>query len=248
MRGATWRLQLAVPEGAPPAEGWPCLWLLDGNATFPLAWRASDGARAAALVGIGHPGSARFDVPRRYGESTSALSEAPRDRSGAALPTGGREAFLDALGAEIMPAVARRVPLDPARSVLFGHSLAGLFVMYALLARPSLVRRYVAADPSLWWNNGGIVRDRALFRPAGAVGLLLETAGVRRPASAPRPPGWTPNAPDPRDVVDGLPGLSAWHRHVADATHGSILPIAITDALRFLDGALPHEAVPLPTR
>ena len=38
-----------------------------------------------------------------------------------------------------------------------GHSLGGLFSLYALLSAPETFNRYVASSPSLWWD------DRVLF-------------------------------------------------------------------------------------
>ena len=40
--------------------------------------------------------------------------------------------------------------MDPARRVLTGHSLAGLFTLWTLLTRPQSFAAYVALSPSLW--------------------------------------------------------------------------------------------------
>lgn len=245
--GRVWRIQIAAPPGAPPAQGWPALFLLDGAATFPLAWHQVHATPGLALVGIGHPGPGRFDVVNRFRDYTATPADPPRDRSGAPLATGGRAEFLDLLAGPVMDSVAARLPLDMTAATLFGHSLAGLFVVYAALARPGLVRRYVAADPSLWWDHGAVLRDRALYRAGGETGLLVETAGQVKPEGSPRPPGWTQAAPTPEALFGGLDGLRAWHRHVPEATHGSILRAAMADTLRFAaDGTPPPEARAIP--
>ena len=51
----TRRVFLSVPEGQPPAQGYPVVYLIDGNTTFDLARQALAGAPEiqAVLVGIG---------------------------------------------------------------------------------------------------------------------------------------------------------------------------------------------------
>ena len=40
---------------------------------------------------------------------------------------------------------------------IVGESLAGLFVVETFLREPELFDTYVAFDPSLWWNDAGLV-------------------------------------------------------------------------------------------
>ncbi|PVH94973.1 hypothetical protein DM02DRAFT_601579 [Periconia macrospinosa] len=42
------------------------------------------------------------------------------------------------------------------RDALYGHSFAGLFVLYVLLVRPELFDTLLSASPSLWWADGYI--------------------------------------------------------------------------------------------
>jgi pimeloyl-ACP methyl ester carboxylesterase len=49
--------------------------------------------------------------------------------------------------------------------VLVGHSLGGLFAVYALIRRPDLFTGYVVMEPSLWWNDQRHVDEiRAVLR------------------------------------------------------------------------------------
>jgi len=253
----TWRIQLARPAAPPPASGYPVIYLLDGNATFPLMWKAALAADVpVAFVGIGYPVPQRFDVTRRYYDLTSAVPpETMRGRDGGAPPrTGGRAAFLDFIGRDLLPEVARRLPADPGRRMLFGHSLGGLFVLFALFARPAMFRAYVAADPSIWWGGRAILRDQAAFladaaRRAGPIDLLVETSSGGSRSGAPASPKRNvPNAdgPGPREVaaaLSGVPGLRVFHRHFATLNHGAMLPFNVADALAFASGRLPQDAV-----
>ena len=47
--------------------------------------------------------------------------------------------------------------------LLAGHSLGGLFALHALMAKPKLFNAYAAIDPSLEWNNGGVVAQAEAY-------------------------------------------------------------------------------------
>ena len=42
--------------------------------------------------------------------------------------------------------------------VLMGHSFGGLFALSTMASRPELFDAWVAADPSLWWDGGVLIR------------------------------------------------------------------------------------------
>jgi len=69
---------------------------------------------------------------------------------------GGSAAFRKFIATELMPAIGARYRVTDERSIV-GESLAGLFVVETFLVEPRLFNHYVALDPSLWWNNGGLV-------------------------------------------------------------------------------------------
>ena len=45
--------------------------------------------------------------------------------------------------------------------ILVGHSLGGLFALYALGTHPDLFRIVVALSPPMWWNDGALGNDLA---------------------------------------------------------------------------------------
>ena len=54
------------------------------------------------------------------------------------------------------------------RDALHGHSMAGLFTTYALIARPDLFDTFLIASPALYWNNNYIFSQLDGFKePAG---------------------------------------------------------------------------------
>jgi predicted alpha/beta superfamily hydrolase len=179
--GARYRLLISVPEGPAPARGFPSLVLVDGHALFPMAATAArlqaqrpeaTGVGPAVVIGIGYPDERPFDAERRQ-----------RDL----LPVpGGADRFLDAIIDEILPAVARIAPLDPARRALAGHSYGGLFVLHALFTRPGLFEAHVAGSPSIWWQDRAILASEVAFRRSGpaSAGRLLITVGSHEQAPA----------------------------------------------------------------
>lgn len=177
--GQRYRLFVAVPPGARPAAGYPVLYVLDGNASFPLAAFLARSAAARAeivggvaplVVGIGYPGDADYDVAARRRDYTTAYTDgaaATADESGA--DAGGAAAFLDVIEHEVKPLIAARHRVDAARQALFGHSFGGLFVLHALFTRPQVFSTYIASSPSIWWRGRQVLTGlRAWQREAPA--------------------------------------------------------------------------------
>jgi predicted alpha/beta superfamily hydrolase len=73
---------------------------------------------------------------------------------------GGSATFRQFVRRELMPAVRQRYRTTP-ETALVGESLAGLFTVETLLLEPDLFDTYLAFDPSLWWNDGQLVRQAA---------------------------------------------------------------------------------------
>lgn len=161
--GFRYRVFVSVPASPPPAEGYPVLYVLDGNAAFPVAAflarsaesrREVTGLAPPVVVGIGYPGAEDFDVTARRRDYTIG----PDDRSDAAT-AGGAEHFLDFIEQELKPLLAARHPIDRKRQALFGHSFGGLFVLHALFSRPASFTTYLASSPSIWWQDKRVLGE-----------------------------------------------------------------------------------------
>jgi uncharacterized protein len=165
------RVYVQLPAGyeADPDSRYPVLYVLDGDAPGPFAYVAglvgflASGYQLPPMIVVGIPNTDRtrdlttpHDGPRWYKhiliDPDSVLHPIPNDS------TGGADAFLSFLMEELAPEIERRYRTAPFR-VLLGHSLGGLFVTRALLARPESFHAYVASSPSLSWNDREIVRD-----------------------------------------------------------------------------------------
>ncbi len=167
--GHRYRLFVSVPGTPPPAQGYPVLYVLDGNASFPVAaWvartlerrRLVTGQTPPLVVGVGYPGSADFDFAARRRDYTIAAPGLSGDGvTNSEGEQGGADAFLDFLEQEVKPLVAQRHPVDAESQALFGHSFGGLLVLHALFTRPSSFSTFVASSPSIWWQGRQILQE-----------------------------------------------------------------------------------------
>jgi len=256
--GRRYRLWMAWPRGAAPPGGHPLACLLDGNAVADTLGNAQLDALsvrgdAPAILAIGPDSDLRFDVAMRaYDYTPLVRADGPTwDDEERGRPGGGADHFLDFITAQAVPALATRASLDPRRRTLWGHSYGGLFALHALLRRPRFFSRYAAADPSLWWQDGFILREaeHPAPLPAGRETTLLLMQG----ASA---EGESPAAPPPagvsaeraerlrrqraavppqagRDLVDrlGRTGARAQYLAFPGMPHGPMLAASLPAAL-----------------
>jgi predicted alpha/beta superfamily hydrolase len=75
--------------------------------------------------------------------------------------SGGGPAFLNFLEHDIIPLIERTYRTIPADRGLLGHSIGGLFALYALEERPALFQRIVAASPVAGWDHDLLIKSAA---------------------------------------------------------------------------------------
>lgn len=160
------RIFISVPDGDAPKGGFPVVYLMDGNAFFTTAVEMSrqmsswpkGPKQAAIIVAIGYPTDDAYDYQRRWYDLTPPTSDAPdaplkhmnRFKD---IRYGGAESMLQFMTQALRPWLAERYAIDLNEQILFGHSLGGLFTLYALQQRPEAFSDYAAMSPSLWWNE-----------------------------------------------------------------------------------------------
>lgn len=66
--------------------------------------------------------------------------------------SGGADNFLGYITKELIPYINTHYPSN-GDNTLWGHSLGGMFVGYAMLNAPASFTSYIAVDPSMWWDN-----------------------------------------------------------------------------------------------
>jgi len=180
--GETYRILVRLPVGPAPAKGWPVLWMLDGDASFPLTFsRPTSGvlppatAGRGVVVAVGFPGGVPFDARARSRNYTPMPDGETGD--GVSTAFGGASDFLYFLTQELRPALAARLPLDGGRNTLFGFSYGGLFTLHTLLVHPGHFQRYWAASPSLWFSGGLMIRRMRAAPPVTDAQDVVITVG-----------------------------------------------------------------------
>lgn len=259
-----YRLFLYVPNGKPPAQGWPMLCMLDGNAVFASAVdtmraQAADSSGTnvtqGVIAAIGYPTLEAYDLYRRSWDLTPPPGRTypPFTANGPEVHTGGAVAFLELIKTTILPWIASRVPINEQRRSLFGHSFGGLCTLYALFNHPTLFRHYIAASPSIEWEDFTLVHSERSFLASPTDGRPIDvylTAGEYEGASLAPFLTNKKNAAkqlayqksvntlgNTRDMAERLnkakrPGLKATFEMLAKETHMSAIPTAINRAVR----------------
>jgi hypothetical protein len=103
-QGRHYRVQVSVPDAAAPKDGYPVLYVLDGNGWFgPAAdiarMREYEKLSPIIVVGIAPAGKAFFDVARSYDFTSPGTSDP--DFEG--IPLGGADRFLEFLDGVVKP-------------------------------------------------------------------------------------------------------------------------------------------------
>jgi hypothetical protein len=133
-------------------DAYPVLVLLDAENNFAYTSAAvhllSANGRIPAMivVGINNTDRTRDMTPSRPASSFG----------GASWTGGGADKFLSFIADELLPTIDRNYRTRPYR-VLIGHSLGGLFAVYALLNRPEVFKGYIVTSPSLWWDDQALM-------------------------------------------------------------------------------------------
>lgn len=163
-----YQITVSIPDTTPPQNGFPVLYILDGDAYFILTNEIlrlqsrrveKTKVEEMILVGIGYPDTDVFHSYRVYDFTTPAIEEhLPTRPDGQPWPAhGGADAFLTVIEKQLMPVIREHYPIDATRQALFGHSLGGLFSLYTLFEKADLFAEYIAFSPSIWWNNRAIL-------------------------------------------------------------------------------------------
>jgi predicted alpha/beta superfamily hydrolase len=217
------------PDYATSKDRFPVLYMPDGGMKedFPHIVGSVDVStkngiiRPVIVVGVENT-KRRRDLP---GPTTVP------DEVKAAPEAGGNAKFRAFLRDELKPMIDGRFRTT-AESAIVGESLAGLFVIETLLVEPTLFDGYIAADPSLQWNEHELARSaatRLAWWSAGPRTLYVATA-------------------DELDIQEGVAMLVgalriqappiAWrHEPMPHERHGTIFPTAALHGIRMVFAA-----------
>lgn len=157
-------LNIYLPEGysEKDATQYPVIYLLDGSLdedfihivglvqynTF--SW--INQIPKSIVVGI-----ANVDRRRDFTAATTAKEIKER------YPTAGGSAnFINFIEKEIQPFIEAKYHTNTDRTII-GQSLGGLLATEILFSKPQLFNRYIIVSPSLWWNDGELLKKEPVI-------------------------------------------------------------------------------------
>lgn len=149
------KLHIWVPTDSKPEDQLPTLYMVDGGLTedFPMVSETLERLISEKkitpmrLIGIEN-GNRKRDL--------TSVSTQKFDKK-IAPQNGGADVYRLFIQTEVFPKIENTFSCAFQRSFI-GESLAGLFVMETFFLNPDLFENYIAFDPSLWWNDGALIK------------------------------------------------------------------------------------------
>lgn len=142
---------------------WPTVYLLDGNLYFgmvveiirSMSWTLN--TSDAIVVGISYDittsGEKAFNqiMARREYDLTPVRDkeeeEVCKDWLKRDVKTGGGPDLYKFIEAQLIPLISNSYRVNTNKTVLVGHSLGGLFVLYSMLMKPNMYKAYFSISP-----------------------------------------------------------------------------------------------------
>ena len=140
---------------------YPVLYLLDGDAHFHSATGVvqfmssgiNGNTQIPEMIVVAIPNT---DRSRDLSPTHSTVGPDGKESPFGAT-SGGGDKFLQFIEEELQPEIESSYRTQPF-NILVGHSLGGLLATHALLEPNQEFQAYIAIDPSLWWDEGVVIR------------------------------------------------------------------------------------------
>ena len=163
-------IQIYKPKAEMPKNGYEVVYILDGNATFPyssvMAQIIDNNTRLnkvpPLIVAIGYVSKELFDVKARSFDYTPPYNgelKFPENRGSSPFAQGGADRFYSFIQKQLKPVIEENYHINKQKQTLFGHSYGGLFTLYVFLNHSEDFQNFVAASPSIWWNDYYILKE-----------------------------------------------------------------------------------------
>ncbi|MGL4588499.1 MAG: alpha/beta hydrolase [Acinetobacter ursingii] len=164
-------IQVYIPYTPAPKSGYPVLYMLDGNAVFNSASSIAQslgggsdkmGLDPIVIVTIGYPSETQFSGQQRALDYTPLPKNDPQKDE--RYQYGGADNFLKFIQNELKPRIQQGIQINTQQQTLFGHSFGGLFTLNTLFEYPQSFNRYIAASPSLWFDQNVLGKELQQFK------------------------------------------------------------------------------------
>jgi len=236
--GRTYQISVALPENyATSNETYPVLYAVDANEQFGTVVETArilnlrNTVPELIVVGIGYPvGRSTNARPfRRVDLSPTEDSELMPEGGG-----GGAPGFLEFIRRELIPLIELEFRANSADRALYGHSLGGLFALYALLEGEGTFQNVIAGSPAIGWNHRVIYQMESAYadKHNSLPAQLFISCGVLEDH-----PGYGQSLSNIKKFVALLETrryseLQIKTGYFEDETHLSVIPATISRGLR----------------
>jgi predicted alpha/beta superfamily hydrolase len=235
-------LNIYLPEGYNKNDTttYPVVYLLDGSAdedfihivglyqfnSFPWI----DRVPKSIVVGI-----ATVDRRRDFTYPTTIEKDKIK------YPTTGKsERFISFLEDELQPFIEKNYKTNTTKTII-GQSLGGLLATEILLTKASLFNKYIIVSPSLWWDNGSLLKMSSKILSADFDQKIDVYIGVGKeglvPGDNPRVMEVDANLLAEKIRSTKSKSVKVFFDYLPEENHATILHQAVFNALRYFTPA-----------
>jgi predicted alpha/beta superfamily hydrolase len=222
-------VHLPGPTPFLPGQKLPAIYALDGG--LGLAGQTGlllglTGVMAPAyVVEIGYPPGQAGTI-RNEDLTHAKAPERPASGGGAAF-----EAFLLE---DLRPFLEARFPLDPHRSILFGHSLGGLFTARMFADKPDAFSGYIIGSASVWVDPAVVAAVAEAAPKARGARVYLAVSALEDNDGPPKPPNMMDGFKQLSGALRNRSGVALKAQVYAGQNHASYYPRLALDAFPFV--------------
>jgi hypothetical protein len=232
-------LNIYLPEGYDKNDTthYPVLYLLDGSAdedfihvvglvqfcSFPWVNKIPP----SIVVGIANVDRRRdFTYPSTIEEDKKLC------------PTSGHsDKFIAFIEKELQPYIDSKYKTNGSKTII-GESLGGIVVTEILLNKPSLFNNYIIISPSLWWDDGSLLKQTPAFPENGfkqktEVYIATGKEGLG-PSKSPHVMEVDANLLAEKLKTTKTKNLSVYFDYLPDENHATISHQAVYNAFKWL--------------
>jgi len=231
-------VQVWLPPGyaEKPERRYPVLYLHDGQNVFDARaagaeWQVDEAAQRGVTSGRLKPfivvAVSSVDATRTLDYTPSVMTP-PKEQQGRGAPErrgGGMPAYARFLVEELKPAIDARYRTRPGRAdtAVGGSSFGGLASMWLALHRPETFGAALVVSPSVWWDDGYLLRDVAATAPSPRPRLWVDMGAqegeqavklARELVASLRKRGWSADGLQFVEDAQGRHDEASWARRV----------------------------------
>jgi hypothetical protein len=151
--------------------------------------------------------------------------------------TGGSAKFISFLEHELQPFIEKKYKTNSTKTII-GQSLGGLLATEILLTKPTLFNKYIIVSPSLWWDNGSLLKKSSdLLMPGFNQSIDVYIAVGKEglvPGDYPRVMEVDANLLAEKIKSTKSKSVKIYFDYLPEEDHATIMHSAVFNALRFI--------------